>query len=54
MLRSAYSLMGRDLVAATLNVAPTLLDAWMSGSATMPEGKLTLLTDALQKYAKPK
>jgi hypothetical protein len=54
MLRRACDLMGRDLLAAGLRVPPTLLDAWLSGHASIPQRKLLMLADLVEKYRQPK
>jgi hypothetical protein len=53
LLRRALTLMGRDLLAESLKVPPQLLDAWVSGHATMPDRKFLLLADVLSKYESP-
>jgi hypothetical protein len=47
LLRKAAALVGREELAAGLKVAPTLLDAWMNGQATVPDRKLAALADLL-------
>jgi len=46
--------MGRDELAQRLNVPPTLLEAWMRGDATMPDGKLMELARALDNISRGK
>ena len=40
-------LVGRDALAARLNVPATLLDVWLRGHATMPDRKLFALADLI-------
>jgi hypothetical protein len=54
LLQRAMELMGRDKLAAHLGVPETLLDAWIRGDVTMPDGKLLVLAAALDEAAKPK
>jgi DNA-binding transcriptional regulator YiaG len=51
LLRKAVELLGEEELAATLKVPRHLLQAWMSGHASMPDRKLMLLIDALDKLA---
>jgi hypothetical protein len=44
--------MGTQELAIALKVPGSLVEAWMSGHATMPSRKMTLLIDALDKFAK--
>ena len=43
--------MGEEELAIALKVPRSLLDAWMMGHATMPDRKLKLLIDELDKFA---
>ena len=45
--------MGEEQLAASLKVPLSLLQAWMSGHATMPERKLLMLVDFLEKFGRP-
>lgn len=54
LLRKAADLLGEDDLAARLRVPTTLLDAWMRGLAAMPDSKLLLLADVLDKIAERK
>jgi hypothetical protein len=45
------TLMGRELLAESLKCSPSLLDAWVSGKASMPDRTLVMLADILHKYA---
>ena len=47
LLKRAVALVGRDALAARLNVPPTLLDVWLRGLATMPDRKLWPLADLI-------
>lgn len=53
LLRKAADLLGEQELAIVLKVPPHLLQAWMSGHATMPDRKLMLLIDALDKFGRP-
>ena len=53
LLRKAADLMGEQELAIALKVPPHLLEAWMSGHATMPDRKLLLLVDTLDKFGRP-
>jgi hypothetical protein len=45
-------LLGRVELAALLDVHASLLDAWISGHASMPDRQLLLLTHILDKVAR--
>lgn len=51
LLQKAAALIGEEDLAMALKVPRHLLQAWMSGHATMPDRKLMLLIDALDKFA---
>ena len=51
LLKQAAELMGKDELALRLKVAPHLLEAWMSGQATMPDGKLVVLANVLDQFS---
>lgn len=53
LLRKAAALVGHDELAAALQVQPAVLDAWMSGQATMPDRKLSLLAEFLDRLSNP-
>ena len=48
-LQRAVAAVGREEIAIKLNVPHHLLDAWLSGHATMPDLKFVTLTDILDK-----
>lgn len=52
LLRKAADLLGPDELAVALKVPRHLLDAWLSGHATMPNRKLLLLIDALDELGR--
>lgn len=54
LLQRAMELMGRDQLAARLGISETLLDAWIRGDVTMPDGKLLVLAAVLDEIAKSK
>ena len=49
LLEMAASRLGKEALAARLNVPPHLLDAWMRGLAAMPDRKLTELASFIEK-----
>jgi DNA-binding transcriptional regulator YdaS (Cro superfamily) len=53
LLRRAAALVGKEELASRLAVPPSLLDAWMSGHASMPDRKLLVLADLLDKVGRP-
>ena len=53
LLRRAVDLAGLDEVAAALKSPPNLVAAWMSGHASMPDRKLLMLADFLDKLGRP-
>jgi hypothetical protein len=53
LLLRAAALIGRDELAVGLKVHPSLLDAWMSGHASMPDRKLATLADLLDQISNP-
>jgi hypothetical protein len=54
LLQRAMKLMGREQLAARLGIPEKLLDAWVRGDVTMPDGKLLVLAAVLDEIAKPK
>ncbi len=51
LLRKAVELSSRAELAQGLETDPAVLDAWISGRASMPDGKLLLLADMFEKMA---
>jgi hypothetical protein len=49
LLQRAAQLMGKHDLAGSLGVPDALLEAWMTGQASMPDSKLRILTDLLNK-----
>jgi DNA-binding transcriptional regulator YdaS (Cro superfamily) len=52
LLERAGKLVGRDELARLLNVPSTLLEAWLRGDVTMPDGKLMQLARVLDKVSR--
>ena len=52
LLERAGKLLGRDELARRLNVPSTLLEAWVRGDATMPDGKLMDLARVLDNISR--
>ena len=52
LLRKGADLLGRVKLAALLDVQASLLEAWMSGHASMPDRQLLALTHILDKAAR--
>ena len=53
LLRKAVSLVGRDALASGLKVPMTVLDAWLNGNGTMPDGKLGALIQVMDEISNP-
>ena len=53
LLRRAMALVGLDELAAALKTPPTLVEAWINGHASMPDRKLLVLADFLEKVGRP-
>jgi hypothetical protein len=51
LLKRAAGLIGRGELAVRLKVPGALLEAWISGHATMPDRKLIALAEVLGKLA---
>ena len=51
LLRQAAELLGRVELAELLNVPAPLVDAWISGHASMPDRKFLFLTAMLDEIA---
>lgn len=54
LLKKAADLIGHHELALRLNVSDALLEAWIKGDATMPDGMLMVLSNALGKHAEAK
>ena len=54
LVKSAADLVGRNELAMHFGIAESLLDAWIRGDATMPDGKLLILATLLDKVASAK
>jgi hypothetical protein len=53
MLERAAKHLGREQLAARLNVPESLLQVWIDGHASMPERKLLALADLLEELSDP-
>ena len=53
LLRRAADLMGIDELALALKSPRSLVEAWMQGHASMPDRKLLMLADVLDKLGRP-
>ena len=51
LLERAAQFVGQDQLAARLGIPKTLLQAWIQGDATMPDGKLLALAAILNELA---
>ena len=51
LLRSAVAAVGLGMVAAALKAPPSLVEAWLNGSAAMPDRQLLMLADFLERRA---
>jgi hypothetical protein len=49
LLAGAADLLGREELAQCLEASADVLEAWISGHASMPDGKLLVLADTLAK-----
>ena len=52
LIERAARLLGREQLARNLNVASALIEAWMSGEATLPDGMLKDLARVLDKASR--
>jgi DNA-binding transcriptional regulator YdaS (Cro superfamily) len=52
LIERASKLVGQEQLARRLNVSPTLLEAWLSGDATLPDGKLMELARVMDKLSR--
>ena len=50
LLHRAAGLLGKEELAERLNVPESLLEKWMGGDATMPDGKLLKLANVLDAW----
>jgi transcriptional regulator with XRE-family HTH domain len=50
LLRKAAGLMGKEELAARLNVSELLLEKWIGGDAPMPDRKLLKLANVLDAW----
>jgi hypothetical protein len=53
LLRRAVETVGVEDVAAALKAPPALVEAWMQGVASMPDPKLLMLADFLDRLGRP-
>ena len=53
LLRRAATLVGVEQLATALKVQPSLLEAWMTGRAAMPDRKLIVLAEFLDGISQP-
>ena len=51
LLQRAAELMRRDHLATRLGISQAVLDGWVRGESTMPDGKLLALAAALAEVA---
>jgi DNA-binding transcriptional regulator YdaS (Cro superfamily) len=54
LVQRAAELMGRDQLAMRLGISESLLDAWIRGDVTMPDGNLLILGAIVEKVASAK
>jgi hypothetical protein len=54
IVRQAAELIGHDELAVRLKVTSHVLGAWIRGVARMPDHKLVMLVDILEKMARSK
>ena len=54
LLQRAAKVTGRRHLAGSLGIPETLLDGWIRGDVTMPDGKLLVLAAILDKAANTK
>jgi len=52
LLDRAGTLLGREELARRLNIPAHLLEAWIAGDVTMPDGKLLDLARLLDNFAR--
>jgi hypothetical protein len=51
ILKEAADLFGRKAIAEALNVSEALIEAWLKGDATFPDGHLLRLADAVVRLS---
>lgn len=51
LLRRAVDLVGQQELARLLNIPESIVEAWIRGDATMPDGGLLNLATILDKWA---
>jgi DNA-binding transcriptional regulator YdaS (Cro superfamily) len=51
LVRRCADLVGRKQLAARLEISEQMLDAWISGDVTMPDGQLLPLATTLNQLA---
>jgi transcriptional regulator with XRE-family HTH domain len=54
VLQQAVTLLGKEKVAASLKVSINLLESWIRGDGSVPDGKLLALAAELVRFAEPK
>jgi hypothetical protein len=52
LLQRAVQLYGHDNVAVQLGITSARLDAWIAGTAEMPDGKLLVLAAIIDRLAR--
>jgi len=52
LIERASKLFGQEQLARRMNVSPTLIESWLSGDATLPDGKLMELARVLDKLSR--
>ena len=53
LLRKAVDTVGLEDVAFALKAPPALVQAWIQGVASMPDAKLLMLADFLDRLGRP-
>ena len=53
LLRSAVDVAGLNNVARATMASPDTVEGWMNGQASMPDGKLFMLANFLERFGKP-
>jgi hypothetical protein len=52
VLQRAADLLGRDEIGRRLNVPSQVIEAWMRGDASLPDGKLLVLACVLENFGR--